>query len=126
MNEVILTYHIDETTKTILTTLMNQLDVDVKDISDDETNQEMGYLIGIPGYEKKDHPQAEFEMDQPFLFFAGFEGQQLDILLEIFKQAKMPYIPFKAMLTNDNVVYTFEQLYKNVKEEYESFQFKQN
>jgi len=52
------------------------------------------------------------------LFFAYFTMEQLDIVLEVFKQANIPYIPYKAMLTNDNVVYTFEQLYTNVENEY--------
>ena len=42
----------------------------------------------------------------------------IDIILEVFKNAGIPYIPYKAMLTNDNVNYTFEQLYQNVEQEY--------
>lgn len=117
MQEIVLYYHLDEKVKNIISIILKQLDVEMKEINENDVSQQMGYLLGLPGYEKKDNEVNE-KLEESFLFFAHFAQEQLDILLDIFRNADIPYIPYKAMLTNDNVVYTFEQLYKNVENEY--------
>lgn len=117
MKEKVLFYHLDENVQNAIVTILKQLDVETKEIFQEDAVQQMGYLINLPGYQKKNE-KSEVELTEPFLFFAHFSMEQLDIVLEIFKNAKIPYIPYKAMLTNDNVVYTFEQLYTNVENEY--------
>lgn len=118
MKEIVLLYHLDEKAKQIIETIMKQLDVHVKVINDSDINQTMGYLLEIPGFEKSEEAFEE-ELEKEFIFFAGFSEEQLDLVLEIFKTADVPYIPFKAMLTNDNVEYPFYRLYQNVAHEYE-------
>lgn len=117
MKEMLLMYHIDDETKKIIDIILQQLDVEMKEIADHDTHQFMGYLIGLPGFQSQKR-ETETELTEPFLFFAYFTEEQLDIILEVFKNAGIPYIPYKAMLTNDNVNYTFEQLYQNVEQEY--------
>lgn len=117
MKEVVLIYHLDDKISQAIKKIMSQLDVAVKEIKDCDIHQSMGYLIGIPGYEDS---QETFDdkLEKEFIFFAGFTDEQLDLVLEIFKAAQIPYIPYKAMLTPDNVVYPFYRLYQNVEEEY--------
>lgn len=117
MKEKVLFYHLEESVQKAIQTILEQLDVETKEIFQEDAIQQMGYLIQLPGYQKKEG-KSEIKLTEPFLFFAHFSMEQLDIVLEIFKNAKIPYIPYKAMLTNDNVVYTFEQLYTNVENEY--------
>lgn len=117
MKEVVLVYRLDLKIKDAIEKIMSQLDVNVKEILDEDINQTMGYLLDISGYEKSEEV-FEGELDKEFIFFAGFSDEQLDLVLEIFKAAQIPYIPYKAMLTPDNVVYPFSRLYQNVEEEY--------
>ncbi|MEG0367370.1 MAG: DUF3783 domain-containing protein [Coprobacillus sp.] len=119
MKEIVLLYHIDEKTKTIIETIMSQLDVDVKYIEETQVNETIGYLLEIPGFEKDQKNEFTDVLEKEFIFFAGFSDEQLDLVLDIFKAAQVPYIPFKAMLTNDNVTYPFYRLYQNVEHEYE-------
>ena len=72
----------------------------------------------MEGYEKSIPQQVDFDMSQEFVFFAGMSDQQLDILLQLFKMNKIPPIPYKAMLTQHNINYTFVQLYQSVSREY--------
>lgn len=117
MKETVLFYHLEESIQKAITTILKQLDVEMKEIFQEDASQQMGYLLDIPGFEKKEE-KSEKTLTESFLFFAYFTSEQLDIVLEIFKRAEIPYIPYKAMLTNDNVLYTFEQLYTNVEHEY--------
>ncbi len=117
MKEKVLFYNLDENVKQAILTILKQLDVETKEIYQEDASQQMGYLLDLSGY-KRNNNKSDNHLVEPFLFFAYFTMEQLDIVLEVFKQANIPYIPYKAMLTNDNVVYTFEQLYINVENEY--------
>ena len=48
------------------------------------------------------------------MVMAGFEDKQVDLLLQIFKEANIPFIPLKAIVTQTNVNWTFMQLIENV------------
>lgn len=117
MKELILYYKLDENVKDIMSIILKQLDVEMREIDEKDISQQMGYLLNLPGYQRQ-NVEIEGNLNETFLFFAHFSNEQLDIILDVFRNAGIPFIPYKAMLTNDNVVYTFQQLYKNVENEY--------
>lgn len=117
MKETILLYNVSDEVKEVIKKISAQLDIVVKDILKDNVQDTMGYILGIPGYEKNNE-EYKGKMDKEFVFFAYFSEEQLDIMLELFKAASVPYIPYKAMLTEDNVNYRFSELYENVENEY--------
>lgn len=117
MKELILYYKLDENVKNIMSIILKQLDVEMREIDEKDISQQMGYLLNLPGYQRQ-NVEIEGNLNETFLFFAHFSNEQLDIILDVFRNAGIPFIPYKAMLTNDNVVYTFQQLYKNVENEY--------
>ena len=119
MTETILLYHVDEKLKAIIERLCQQIGVVVKEIDDADIYQKMGYLLGIDGFERLEDQEIDINMDQELLFFAFMTKEQLDILLDVFKAAEIPFIPYKAMLTESNIEYLFYQLYENVAHEYE-------
>lgn len=117
MKETLLVYHIEQKAEQAIRTIMAQLDVDVHVIKDDDIYQKMGYILGLDGYSREENDSNE-ELEKSFLYFAFFLDEQIDIVLEVFKMANIPYIPYKAMYTQQNVNYTFAELYKNVEHEY--------
>ena len=117
MQETVLYYRLSESMKTPIVAILSQLDVCLKEINEEDAYQQMGYLLGLPGFKERDG-EVKKDLSQPFLFFAHFSSEQIDLVLDVFKQAGVPYIPYKAMLTNDNVVYSFEDVYTNVENEY--------
>ncbi len=119
MKETLLIYHIEEKVEQAIRAIMAQLDVDVQVIKDEDIYQKMGYILGLNGYTREENESNE-KLDKSFLYFAFFLDEQIDIVLEVFKMANIPYIPYKAMFTHDNVNYTFNELYKNVEHEYQS------
>ena len=119
MKETLLIYHIEEKVEQAIRAIMAQLDVEVKVIKDEDIYQKMGYILGLNGYSREENDSTE-QLDKSFLYFAFFLDEQIDIVLEVFKMANIPYIPYKAMFTHENVNYTFNELYKNVEHEYQS------
>ncbi|MCD7893213.1 MAG: DUF3783 domain-containing protein [Erysipelotrichaceae bacterium] len=118
MKETILFYHLDLETKEHIKEIASQLDIEVREIFDNQIYETMCYLLHLDGYESSPEAKITDKIDQTFLFFAFMSDEQLDLLLEIFKVKEIPYIPYKAMLTENNIVYPFYQLYRNVEKEY--------
>lgn len=119
MKETLLLYHVEDELRKGILNIANQLDVCVKDIEEKDIDQTIGYLLGIDGYEKLQVSDHLEKLEKEFVFFAGMTEEQLDILLQLFKASGIPFIPYKAMLTERNIEYTFRQLYMNVAHEYE-------
>ena len=119
MQETVLLYHVEGDTRDKILNILNQLEIEYKDIQEKDIHQKIGYLLDIPGYENSKDKIPEATLDHEFVFFAYMTDEQLDILLQLFKASQVPYIPLKAMLTDSNVEYRFYDLYHNVQHEYE-------
>ena len=119
MKETVLLYRIDGDTREKILNILKQLDIEYRDIPEKDIHQKMGYLLEIPGYEDSKNTIPEAKLDKEFVFFAYMSEPQLDILLQLFKASQVPYIPYKAMLTESNVEYRFYDLYQNVQHEYQ-------
>lgn len=120
MQETILIYKLDSHIRMIIEKICLQLDILVKEIDETDVCQKMGYLLSIEGFERLEDIEFDGTMDKEFLYFANMTDQQLDILLDVFKGAGIPMIPYKAKLTSTNLDYRFHELYKNVEHEYKS------
>lgn len=116
--EKLFLFHVKEDIKKIMTIICHQLDVEVIEIDEKDVCQQMGYIIGLDGYKRQDDQKFEEDLTKEFMFFVGMNEQQIDLILEVFKQSDLPFIPYKSMLTERNVDYLFYQLYANVAHEY--------
>ena len=105
MKDTILIYRLSDDIKGKIKEIAHELDIDVRDIS-------IQHL-----YQEQMLPSSS--MDQPFVFFALNKDEQLDLLLQLFRMKGIPHIPYKAVLTQYNVDYTFARLYQSVASEYQ-------
>lgn len=119
MKETLLLYRVENELREGIINIANQLDISVKNIEETDIDQTMGYILGIDGFERLQSLDHAEKLEREFVFFAGMTEEQLDILLQLFKASGIPFIPYKAMLTERNIEYTFYQLYNNVAHEYE-------
>ncbi len=71
----------------------------------------------LKGFERGTEALTTIPQDD-MIVMAGFEDKQIDILLKIFKEANIPFIPLKAIVTKVNVNWTFMKLLESVKNEY--------
>lgn len=118
MQETVLLYNIDKTDagKAIIS-ILEKLNVEVIIVKSSDLMSPIGYILGVDNFERGTEALTEIPQDD-MMVMAGFEDKQVDLLLQIFKEANIPFIPLKAIVTQTNVNWTFMQLLKNVKTEY--------
>ena len=118
MQETVLLYNIDKTDagKAIIS-ILEKLNVEVIIVKSSDLMSPIGYILGADNFERGTEALTEIPQDD-MMVMAGFEDKQVDLLLQIFKEANIPFIQLKAIVTQTNVNWTFMQLLKNVKTEY--------
>ncbi|OUP77188.1 DUF3783 domain-containing protein [Erysipelatoclostridium sp. An173] len=121
MQETVLLYNIDKTEagKAIIS-ILEKLNVEVIIVKTSDLMSPIGYILGIEDYQRGTEALTSIPHDD-MMVLAGFEDGQVDILLQIFKEANIPFIPLKAIVTKTNIDWTFKQLLENVKKEYLEF-----
>ncbi len=121
MQETVLLYNIDKTEagKAIIS-ILEKLNVEVIIVKTSDLMNPLGYILGLDDYERGTEALTSIPHDD-MMVLAGFEDKQVDLLLEIFKEANIPFIPLKAIVTKTNIDWTFKQLLDNVKTEYLQF-----
>lgn len=103
----------------IMKTILDQFGVDVIGIENKDLNQTVGYLFGIHGFKKAERDYKKTR-EEEILVFHGFSQEQMELVLDVFQGAKIPFIPYKAMTTSQNIEMPFHDFLDKVKEEYES------
>lgn len=119
MQETLLLFHMNEELLNQIKKLATQLNIHLQMIEDEQVSQTIGYILNMEGFTALPTKPSSIKFSKEFLFFAGMSDQQIDIFLQLMKMNEIPPIPYKAMLTKHNVHYTFEELYKNVQDEYQ-------
>ena len=117
-----------------------RLGIRIRNISPEQTGQQVGYLAGLPGFEEQGCPAAEDAageeaeereeteglreeppvIPERMLVLCGFDQRKMNELLSQFRRAKLPPVPMKAVLTEHNSSWTFEQLYRELRMEHEA------
>lgn len=119
MKELILLVNLEGTQDGIaIDSIARNLGVAVKHLGDADFNQEVGYLIGLESFEFDDEAKEETLEDQ-MMVLHNFSDEQIELFLDVCRQAEVSYIPLKAITTQTNVQWRFVELYKNIKAEYE-------
>lgn len=118
MQETVLLYNIDksEAGKAIIS-LLEKLNVKVIIVNSSDLMNPIGYILGMDGFERGMEPLKNIPFDD-MMVIAGMEDKQVEILLQIFKEANIPFIPLKAMVNDTNINWTFIKLLEGVKNEY--------
>lgn len=118
MQETVLLYNIDksEAGKAIIS-ILEKLGVEIIIVKSSDLMSPIGYILKVEGFERGTEALTTIPQDD-MIVMAGFEDKQIDILLKIFKEANIPFIPLKAIVTKVNVNWTFIKLLESVKSEY--------
>lgn len=121
MAQIILAFRLDkEKLKTVRSTAQ-KTGFQVKEISRKDYSQKLGTLAGIEGFSRKsqlyDGPEFPLEM----MVFSGTDSAQLDTFLNIYKQTGAQPVPLKAVITQHNIFWTAENLYKELLKEHMHF-----
>lgn len=84
-------------------------------------NQKLGYLAGISGFNRENTIYQGADFPSEMLVFSGMDSDMVDSFLAKYKEASIPPIGLKAVLTPHNVFWSAEELYKELFKEHQSF-----
>lgn len=120
MEETVLLYNLKDSSKgeTILT-ILKQLGIAIKHVEAKEVLHPIGYLLTIDGFQPAKKEVEDEKIEEEMLVIHNFSDQQIQVMLEVLKEAGVPLIPLKAVVTPTNVEWSFYTLYQEVKKEYQ-------
>ncbi|WP_249029931.1 DUF3783 domain-containing protein [Tannockella kyphosi] len=101
-------------------TILTQFQIDVVHVNKEAVLQQIGYLLKEPGFEPSSKRVDKEIVEEEMIVFYELADEQLELVLEVFKNAHIPFIPLKAIVTPTNIEWTFHKLYEAIKEEYET------
>lgn len=120
--ERILTFSIDEAMRTELSAVLQRLSMEEIQINTEDLGQEVGYLAGLPGFQKKEGvPEEEPLACQGVLCMCGLSNGRMDTLLKSLREARVN-IPIKSVVTATNQHWSFSKLVKELAKEHETME----
>ena len=100
--------------------ILARMGVRIKNIAPDAVGQTVGCLLGRKGFDARENPEA-LVLAQPMLVMDGFTDKRLEILLREMRGAGVS-IPYKAVVTGNNLGWLFHQLYDELAAEHAAMQ----
>lgn len=118
MEETVLLYNIDKTQagKAIIS-ILEKLNVKVIIVESCDLMNPIGYILGIEDFQRGSEALTTIPQDD-MMVMAGFEEKQVDILLQIFREANIPFTHLKQLLLKQMLTGHSCNYYQNVKNEY--------
>lgn len=115
---VILLFGINEKKKKQIEKVATVINAKVCPVSISEYNQKLGALAGIVGFSrtKDSYTKAAFPMEM--MVFSGINSKMLDVFFDEYKKEKIESVKLKAVLTESNVNWTAEQLFREILKEH--------
>lgn len=102
-----------------------------KVVEEEQTEETLGALLRLPGFEAVETVSGEViqgeasrkkELTRQMMVLHGFTNRRLEEFLQNMRRAGMPVIPLKAIVTPQNVNWTFSALYEELEREHEAMQ----
>ena len=108
----------------MMKSVLVRMGVKIRNVAPDQVMESVGYLAGVPGFEKREvlqQPEAEEKIPQiteQMLVMKDFTSRRIDTLLLNLRKAKVPKINLKAVVTEQNAGWSFYHLYEEIGEEH--------
>lgn len=108
----------------MMKSVLVRMGVKIRNMAPDQVMESVGYLAGVPGFEKREvlqQPEAEEKIPQiteQMLVMKDFTSRRIDTLLLNLRKAKVPKINLKAIVTEQNAGWSFYHLYEEIGEEH--------
>ena len=108
----------------MMKSVLVRMGVKIRNVAPDQVMESVGYLAGVPGFEKREvlqQPEAEEKIPQiteQMLVMKDFNSRRINTLLLNLRKAKVPKINLKAIVTEQNAGWSFYHLYEEIGEEH--------
>jgi hypothetical protein len=114
----ILLFHIEPAKSKQIETLCRSLKIQVIKVKMTSYAQQLGYLANIDGFNRKSGSYQGAEFPAEMMVFSGIDDTTLDTFLAKYKEASIPAIGLKAILTQHNIFWTPEELFRELFKEH--------
>lgn len=119
---LLLTYNLDLRSDAMLRALCQSMGIRCRSVARDEYALPVGALAGIPAVAPRNAPSAPF--DDPMLVMCHLSKPQLDAFLQGMRDAGVPRVALKAVLTPVNVAWSSRALRDELAREHEALRRK--
>ena len=100
--------------------ILVRMGVRIKNVTPDAVGQTVGCLLGRKGFDARENPEAP-ALGQAMLGMDGFTDKRLEILLREMRSAGVS-VPYKAVVTENNLGWLFHQLFDELAAEHAAMQ----
>lgn len=118
---MILLFHVEPGKAKQIEAVCLPLKIKVSKIRQSSYGQKLGYLAGITGFHRENTVYAGAEFPTEMLVFSGMDSDFVDTFLEKYKENGIPAVQLKAVITQYNIFWTAEQLYRELYKEHTRF-----
>ena len=100
--------------------VLSRMGIVSKVIPVDDWTQKVGYLLGLKGFKAADKPDADddFVFPHEVMVLQNIRNKRLDEVLLALKEAGVPHIRFKAVVTPFNTLWTLRRLCETMQREH--------
>ena len=117
--ELVLLYHFTEQEKEAkIKSVLAQMKIGVKDISEEMIGQKVGYLVEAANFKETISAEIVESFDQEVMVMYGIHNKRMNEILSKFKAAQIEKIALKAMVTPYNIFWSFSRLCKTIQKDH--------
>lgn len=119
MKKQILLYNIKDKKRALdIRRVLMPLKIRIKQITEADFGQPIGYLADIDGFEAYEELSGNFSFDDEMMVMVGLTSFEIDQVIKGFHKKRIAGIPLKAILTDENRKWNSKKLYENLREEH--------
>ncbi|WP_110955557.1 DUF3783 domain-containing protein [Anaerosinus massiliensis] len=117
--ELVLLYHFtDQEKEAKIKSVLTQMKIGVKDISEEMIVQKVGYLVEAANFKETISAEIVESFDQEVMVMYGIHNKRMNEILAKFKDAQIEKIALKAMVTQYNIFWSFSRLCKTIQKDH--------
>lgn len=117
----ILLFHVEPGKAKQIEAVCRSLKLQTVKVKPSSYNQKLGYLAGITGFNRENTTYQGPDFPSEMMVFSGMDSDTVDAFLAKYKEASIPPISLKAILTPHNVFWSADNLYKELFREHQNF-----
>ena len=117
--KIVLAFEIKQEKEQLIKSCCASVGADYRRMLPSDYKKTLGSLAGITGIPAKttDGSMGE-KIRQEMLVFSGFDSEELEAFLELYRMQGIEKIDYKATVTMHNIFWTPEMLYQELKKEH--------
>ena len=117
--EKVLLFHFDDDKKIAVEAVMRGLKIKTISLSNDSFNEKIGFLLGTKGFVPNGNITSEpFDFPHEVMIFRNIQGKRLDEVLKAMRDAGIPPVRYKAVVTPYNILWTLKKLCMTMQKEH--------